>query len=105
MTEIEKLEIMLNTMNVPFEITEHWSNTEQIWYPSRENCICDIVCFGDGSLGGSYGHEEGLLEIMGLVNEEETEDSVEGWLTAEEVFNRMWDDYITWRDENKDDEE
>ena len=106
MTEIEKLETMLNTMNVPFEVTRHYSGTKQIWYPSCENPVCDIVCFGDGSLGGSYGHEEGLLEIMGLVNEEEVgDDSVEGWLTAEEVFDRIWDDYITWRDENEDDEE
>ena len=100
MTQMEKLENMLNLSNIPFEITEHWSNTEQIWYPSRENCICDLVCFGDTILGGSYGHEKGLLEIMGLVDEEEVgDDSVEGWLTAEEVFDRIWDDYFGECDE------
>ena len=31
---------------------------------------------------------QGLLEIMGLVDEEEVGDSVEGWLTAEQVFER-----------------
>ncbi len=105
MTEMRKLEIMLNTFNVPFEITRHYSGTKQIWYPNCENPICDVICFGETNLGGSYGHEKGLLEIMGLVNEEETDDSVEGYLTAEEVFERMWDDYITWRDEDEDDEE
>ena len=99
MTQMEKLENMLNLSNIPFEITEHWSNTKQIWYPSRENPICDVICFGEASLGGSYGHEEGLLEIMGLVDEEKTGDSVEGWLTAEEVFDRIWDDYFDECDE------
>ena len=99
MTQMEKLENMLNLSNIPFEITEHWSNTKQIWYPRRENCICDVICFGDVGLGGSYGHEKGLLEIMGLVNEEEVGDSVEGWLTAEEVFDRIWDDYFGECDE------
>ena len=100
MTEMKKLEIMLDTFNVPFEITTHYSGTKQIWYPSCENSVCDAICFS-----GSYGYEDGLLEIMGLVNEEEIDGSVEGYLTAEEVFERMWDDYITWRDENEDDEE
>ena len=100
MTEMEKLEIMLTTMNVPFEITDHWSGSKQIWYPSCEDKICDVICFY-----GSYGYERGLLEIMGLVDEEETGDSVEGWLTAEEVFERIWDDYITACDEDDDNEE
>ena len=108
MTQMEKLENMLNISNIPFEITEHWSHTEQIWYPSRENPICDVVCFSDAGLdrsyglGGSYGHEEGLLEIMDLVDGEKT---VEGWLTAEKVFDRIWDDYITKYYEVEDDEE
>lgn len=94
MTQMEKLENMLNISNIPFEITEHWSHTEQIWYPSRENCIYNVVCFGDAILGGSYGHEKGLLEIMSLVD-----DSVKGWLTAEKVFDRIWDDYFAECDE------
>lgn len=105
MTQMEKLENMLNISNIPFEITKHWSHTKQIWYPSRENPICDVICFGRAGLGGSYGHEKGLLEIMGLVDEEKTGDSVEGWLTAEEVFDRIWDDYIAKCDEIEDDEE
>ena len=38
----------------------------------------------------SYGHEDDLIEIMGLLTEEEREeDSVKGWLAAEEVFKRI----------------
>jgi hypothetical protein len=47
--------------------------------------ICDAVCHS-----GSYGHEEGLLEIMGLTH---NDDSVEGWLTSEEVFDRIFEDW------------
>lgn len=38
----------------------------------------------------SYGGEEGLLEIAGcLVDEEECGDTVRGWLTAEEVIEKV----------------
>lgn len=39
----------------------------------------------------SYGFEEGLLEIMGekLVYVEEDSDSVVGWLTADDVIERV----------------
>ena len=39
---------------------------------------------------GSYGYEKGLLEIMGsIVDEEKDGDSVVGWLTAQDVINRL----------------
>lgn len=39
---------------------------------------------------GSYGYEQGLLEIYGdIVDEEKDGDSVAGWLTAECVINRL----------------
>ena len=39
---------------------------------------------------GSYGYADDLIEIMGLLTPEESEnDSVKGWLTAEEVFKRI----------------
>jgi hypothetical protein len=51
---------------------------------------------------GSYGNSCDELEIMGLLTPEEVEyDSVVGYLTAEDVFERIrkhyngeWDDYI-----------
>ena len=39
---------------------------------------------------GTYGEEDDLLEIMGLLTEEEEKiDSVTGYLTAEDAFNRI----------------
>lgn len=55
------------------------------YYGHRDELICDAVCHS-----GSYGHEEGLLEIMGLTH---NDDSVEGWLTSEEVFDRIFEDW------------
>ena len=81
MTEMTKLAALLEQAHVPFEMRDHWSNTKQICYPNCENVVCDAVCFP-----GSYGFSDGLLEIMGLVDEEEVGDTVEGWLTAVEVF-------------------
>ena len=38
----------------------------------------------------SYGHEKGLLEIMGnIVDKKRVGDSVEGWLTAQDVIDRV----------------
>lgn len=36
----------------------------------------------------SYGHEKGLLEIMGSIVQSD-DDDVEGWLTAEEILSRL----------------
>ena len=91
MLEIEKLEIMLKVFNIPFEVTRHSTGTDQVWYPNRKNKICDIICFP-----GSYGYEQGLLEIMGLNNKNEIDDSCEGYLTADQIFDRILDNYITW---------
>ena len=39
---------------------------------------------------GTYGYEKGLLEIMGLLTDEEFEnDDVVGYLSAENVYNRI----------------
>ena len=77
-----RLASMLLAANIPFEGRELWDGY-QVCYPSIENRVSDAVCHHF-----SYGHENGLLEIMGLVDEEEIGDSVEGWLTAEQVFER-----------------
>lgn len=45
----------------------------------------DAICHS-----GSYGHEQGLLEVMGTIAREvEDDDDVEGWLTAEEILQRL----------------
>jgi len=88
MTEITKLAILLAKANIPFEITS-CNDAPQICYPQKAPRVCDAVCHKF-----SYGGEEGLLEILGLVSEPEI-DSVEGWLTAEEVFERIKTHYET----------
>lgn len=82
--EALRLASMCLAHNIPFEIAEYW-NGFLIGYPclKQEERVSDAVCHD-----GSYGRNDGLLEIKGLVNEEEVGDSVEGWLTAEQVFER-----------------
>jgi len=82
-TEMSKLFLLLADAEIPCEVI-HLYDGLQINYPSVENRICDVICHSY-----SYGHEKGLLEIMGLVNHKITGDSVEGWLTAEDVFKRI----------------
>ena len=87
MTEMSKLFLLLAEADIPFETREIY-NTVQICYPSIEDTVCDAICHEY-----SYGFNEGLLEIMGLVDEEEVGDTVEGYLTADEVFARIKADY------------
>lgn len=84
--EMELLINLLKVSKIPFEITECWG-TPQVRYPSSENCICDAICHS-----WSYGYEDGLLEIMGLVNDDDND--VEGYLTAFEVFGRIQKHYL-----------
>jgi len=82
--EMDKLIPMLCKADIPFNLAIHMGRP-QIVYPSLEDHVCDAVFHW-----GSYGHEKGLLEIMGLCD---AEDDVEGWLTAEEVFARISEHY------------
>lgn len=86
-TEMDKLIPMLIKNDIPFDLTINLGRP-QIWYPSFKNPVCDVICHW-----GSYGHESGLLEIMGLVSNT-LEDGVEGSLTAEEVFERIKNHFI-----------
>ena len=64
------------------EVMKHY-NTYKVF--DNEKRIISIV---QGY--GTYGEEDDLLEIMGLLTEEEEKiDSVTGYLTAEDVFNRI----------------
>jgi hypothetical protein len=87
-TQINLLEKGLKKLNIPFE-TEELFGGKQICYPNMKKVTCSVICH---SL--SYGHEEGLLEIMGLLTEEEKlEDDVVGFLTAKDVLTRIFSDY------------
>ena len=90
--EILRLHAMLSEHDIPHVIRrcfEGW----QVCYPCcrpDKNCVADAI-----EHRGSYGSESDLLEIMGLLDpEEEVYDSVLGYLTAENVFERIkkhWD--------------
>ena len=80
-----RLASMCLAHNIPFEIAEYWDGFI-IGYPSlkQEERVSDAICHN-----GSYGRQDGLLEMTGLLTEEELEeDGVLGWLTAEQVFER-----------------
>lgn len=85
--EIFKLEGMLKAEGIPFVYHRQPDMCGfQICYPEDgENRVCSIILHS-----GSYGRGEGLLEIMGLLKPDEKEcDDVVGYLTAEDVFERI----------------
>lgn len=95
--EIFRLKEMLNKANIPFEYKNRgWElpyyyrltiEFHQIGYPNLNlnERVCSVV-EGDGT----FGADADRLEIMGLLTDEEYEDScVLGGLTAEEVFERI----------------
>jgi len=86
--EIERLVKMLDNTIIPYELTDDamGNSNNQIWYPNHDENICDVICHEY-----SYGGNDGYLEIMGLT---QNEDDVEGWLTAEEVFTRIYNDFF-----------
>ena len=90
-TEMTKLITLLINSDIPFDLTTDAMGNQhnQVWYPSRDNTVCDVICHEY-----SYGGKDGLLEMMGLLTDEEAEgDSVLGWLTADEVYRRISADY------------
>ena len=77
--ELNKLASGLIERGIEFTFTTFMNGGKIDWG------ACDAICHD-----GSYGKEYGLLEIMGnLVDKTKTMDTVEGWLTAEDIFNRI----------------
>lgn len=121
-TEILRLKQMLEEANIPFEFTDDFWGVNKLKesiktnpyfaelylnkYPAyqiRLGDLADVI-----QHDGSYGNGQDLLEIMGgLTEEEEEDDSVLGYLTAEEVFKRFKYCYehktSTYKKENNDD--
>ena len=98
MKEIYKLKEMLENAEIPFEFEAKpmcFCRMIQIYYPKIGNVKCSVI-----ESDFSYGSEFDLLEIMGLLTPEEQEiDSVLGFLTAEEVFQRI---KRNWEEMNND---
>ena len=63
----------------------HWSVHQIVVYNAKGTRKWDAIC-----QRGSYGYEDGLLEIYGdIVDYDKDGDSVVGWLTAEDVIKRV----------------
>ena len=92
--EIFRLKEMLEKAEIPFEFRNLFDGF-QICYPRNNKSEDDFV--RECSViehEGSYGHSQDLLEIMGLLTEEESKyDSVVGYLSAENVFERIKNNY------------
>ena len=101
-TEIHKLHQMLQTAGIAHEYLDRGiqfdprGELEVLGYDYDWGWQI-VVCYKDGDRmisviegWGTYGVEDDLLEIMGLLTPEEGEcDSVCGWLTADDVFSRI----------------
>lgn len=77
-TEMIKLAIALTNHNIPFTTRSFFNGLQIVgdgW---------DAICHD-----GSYGHEQGLIEVMGLDDGDTSFDDVIGYLTAEEVFKMV----------------
>ena len=90
-SEFYKLKFMLENAGIPFENTSEINSVGyrdgtvrlQLCYPNKAEKVSDVIYHEQ-----SYGFSEGLLEIAGLVDEKRVGDTVEGHLTANQVFTR-----------------
>ena len=91
LTELTNLYFWLNINNYNFTYEPFFDGAQIIVYSEGER-LWDAVCHG-----GSYGHEDGLLEIMGAIVRDDAGDDVEGWLTADDVIERV----LEWEKKNE----
>lgn len=91
--EIFKLRDMLDKANIEYKFTDRTQKLGITEYTDYHLELFDedgIRYLSVIQSFGSYGREKDLLEIMGLLTPEEQEvDSVVGFLTAENVFERI----------------
>lgn len=92
--EILRLQKMLEDNGIPHAFSR-WMDGWMVCYPvarPSEECVIDAI-----ENSHSYGYHEDKIEIMGLLTPGEEEcDSVVGYLTAENVFERIkkhWSEY------------
>lgn len=86
--EILVLEVRLYDADIPHVFKPHMGGW-RIAYPNDEKTVCSAI-----EHNGSYGREADKIEIMGLLTDEESKhDGVVGWLTAQEVFERIKNHY------------
>lgn len=99
-TEILNLDKMLTESGIPHVLKKHMDGWQVIYPEDGEKRVMDAV-----EHLGSWGKNDNLLEIMGLLTPEEAEhDTVVGYLTANDVFKRIkkhWDDLLNKAIESK----
>lgn len=84
--EILRLKGMLEKAKIPFMFSKGFGGYH-IEYPASTGRVCSVI-----EHDFSYGREKDLLEIQGLLTKKEykeTQDTVIGYLTAENVFQRI----------------
>jgi hypothetical protein len=90
--EILRLYDMLSADGIPCVLQKRldgWHLEYPCCFTTNGDRVCSVV-----ENFGSYGSEQDLLEIMGLLTaEEEENDSVLGWLTADDVYLRIVSHY------------
>lgn len=96
LTEMNKLEKYLHEKHIPYDRIDQDKILDQSGFVRLERhqmCVpnanylwsWDVICHW-----GSYGHEEGLLELSGdLVDYKKDGDTVVGYLTADDVIRRI----------------
>ena len=75
--EMMKLAFGLRDRGIEFKVTSFLDGIQIV----VEDGDWDAICHS-----GSYGHEIGLIEVMGLP---QCQDDVIGWLTAEEILRMV----------------
>lgn len=100
--EMVKLAMGLLDRGIEFEIRTIPDCTDgalQLVVPSIANPEWDAVCSNF-----TYGGAKGLIEISGKYVEEDYLDDVQGWLSAEDILERIdraeMEDQMAWEDEN-----
>lgn len=87
--EILNLKDKLEENGIPFEFRMLYDGF-QILYPNKNDKICSVI-----QHKFSYGGTDDELEIMGLLTDEElTHDEVVGFLSCNEVFQRINSHYL-----------
>lgn len=91
LTELDKVQAWLEKNEIEYTRIDRDAGTSpfgefhQVMVPDRESYEWDVICHP-----GSYGWEMGRLEAMGnIVDTELIGDTVEGYLKAEEVIERL----------------
>lgn len=85
--EIFKLKDMLEQLGIAFEFSEDkiMQGYQIVLFDEEGDVVVSVI-----QHRGSYGNNHNKLEIMGLLTDEELcNDSVVGWLSADNVFNRI----------------